>query len=52
MKEIELIINNLKECNGTLLIVSHDRNFLEEICNKILEIEDGQCNIYNGNYNN
>lgn len=49
---IELIINNFKQYRGTLLVVSHDRNFLDEICNKILEIEDGQCNIYNGNYSN
>lgn len=49
---IELIINNFKQYRGTLVVVSHDRNFLDEICNKILEIEDGQCNIYNGNYSN
>ena len=49
---IELIINNFKQYRGTLLVVSHDRNFLDETCNKILEIEDGQCNIYNGNYSN
>lgn len=47
---IELIINNFKEYSDTLLVVSHDRNFLDEICNKILEIENGKCNIYNGNY--
>ena len=47
---IELIINNFKMYNGTCLVVSHDRNFLDAVCNKILEIENGKCEIHNGNY--
>lgn len=47
---IELITNSFKEYNGTLLVVSHNRYFLDEVCNKILEIENGKCKIYNGNY--
>ena len=35
---------------GALLVVSHDRNFLNHICNKIVEIEDGKIKIYKGNY--
>ena len=47
---IELIINNFNEYSNTLLVVSHDRNFLDKVCNKILEIENGKCKIYDGNY--
>jgi len=47
---IELIINNFKEYRGTLLLVSHDRNLLDQVCNKILEIDNGKCKIYNGDY--
>ncbi len=47
---IDLITNNFKTYINTFLVVSHDRNFLDTVCNKILEIEDGKCEIYNGNY--
>ena len=47
---INLVVNNFKAYKGTLLVVSHDRNFLDTVCNKILEIENGKCKIYNGNY--
>lgn len=47
-------INTLEEMfrkyKGTLLIVSHDRNFLDSICNKIIEIEDAKLLVYKGNY--
>lgn len=47
---IEIVINSFKKFKGTLLVVSHDRNFLDNICNKILEIDNGKCKIYKGNY--
>lgn len=47
---IEIVINSFKEFKATLLVVSHDRNFLDNICNKILEIDNGKCKIYKGNY--
>jgi len=40
----------LKTYDGALLLVSHDREFLDELCNVIVEIEDGKLKIYNGNY--
>ena len=40
----------MKKYKGSLLVVSHDRNFLDEICNKIVEIENGKINLYKGNY--
>ena len=42
----ELILNY----KGTVLIVSHDRYFLDKVINKIILLENGRENIYNGNY--
>lgn len=35
---------------GALLVVSHDRYFLDKLCNKIWELEDGSLWEYKGNY--
>lgn len=37
---------------GTLMIISHDRYFLDSICDTIIEIENGKSHVYNGNYTN
>lgn len=39
-------------CNyqGTVIIISHDRYFLDKIVNKVIEIENTHSQIYNGNY--
>lgn len=47
---IEILEKMLKNYNGALLLVSHDRNFLDALCNIIIEIEDGKIKIYKGNY--
>ena len=40
----------LSSYNGTIVIISHDRYFLDRTVNKIIEIENGNANIYHGNY--
>ncbi len=40
----------LKEYKGAILIVSHDRYFLDNVVNKIIAIEKGTSEIYHGNY--
>lgn len=50
MKGIELLENKLQGFNGGMLIVSHDRTLMDNICNKILEVENGEIKIYPGNY--
>lgn len=35
---------------GTIIIVSHDRYFLDELANKIIEIKEGTVNVIEGNY--
>ena len=47
---IELMEKKLMEYNGALVIISHDRSFLDKLCNKIIEIENGKIKIYEGNY--
>ncbi len=47
---IELIEDKLSKYRGTLILVSHDRIFLNRLCNKILEIENGKVKLYKGNY--
>ncbi len=40
----------LKSYKGTIVLVSHDRYFLDETVNRIFEIENHRLNIYEGNY--
>lgn len=40
----------LKEFDGTLIFVSHDRYFLKEIAQKIVEIEENRLKVYDGGY--
>ena len=40
----------LNTFDGALLIVSHDRYFLDRVCNNIVEIQDAHLKGYNGNY--
>jgi ATP-binding cassette subfamily F protein 3 len=40
----------LKQFQGTLCLVTHDRHLINEIANKIIEIDRGIPNIYLGNY--
>lgn len=47
---IELMENRFEEYKGALILISHDRSFLDKLCNKVLEIEDGKIKIYSGNY--
>lgn len=40
----------LKSYRGTLLLISHDREFLDAICTHIAHIEHGRLTLYTGNY--
>lgn len=42
--------NYLKSYSGTLLLISHDREFLDSIIDHIVHIEQQQCKVYTGNY--
>ena len=47
---IEWMEKYLSKQNITLLMVTHDRYFLDNVCNKIIEIDREQTFTYNGNY--
>jgi ATP-binding cassette, subfamily F, member 3 len=47
---VEWLETYLKEYKGTMLIISHDRVFLDEVVTKIVELEDGLSHIFIGNY--
>lgn len=40
----------LRDYSGTILMISHDRYFLDSLCNSILEIENKSAALYQGNY--
>lgn len=47
---IDFLIGQLKYFKGALLVVSHDRYFLDEVVDKIWELKDGKITEYWGNY--
>lgn len=42
--------SHLKRYPNTLLIVSHDKDFLDEVCDNILHLDRGKMTLYRGNY--
>jgi ATP-binding cassette, subfamily F, member 3 len=50
MQAIEWLEGYLKNYKGIVIIVSHDRYFLDHVVNKIVEIEDMESISYKGNY--
>ncbi|RVU01296.1 ABC transporter ATP-binding protein [Mucilaginibacter limnophilus] len=47
---IEWLEKLLTEGNKTILMVTHDRYFLDNVCNEIIEIDNGKIYTYAGNY--
>ncbi|WP_312471481.1 ribosomal protection-like ABC-F family protein [Neobacillus sp.] len=47
---IEWLGSFLKEYKGTIILISHDRYFLDEVVNKVLEMEDGEINLFHRNF--
>lgn len=47
----EILIEALEDYEGTLLVVSHDRNFLDSIVTSIYEIDEDGANLFDGDYN-
>lgn len=47
---IEWLEDFLRGYEGAVLIISHDRYFLDRIVTKVVEIENKKSNVYNGNY--
>lgn len=52
IKSIEWLANYIENFDGATVIVSHDRCFLDETVDQIIEIDQKMLHIYNGNYSN
>ena len=50
LEMIEWLEDYLEKTKSTLLMVTHDRYFLDRVCNEIIEMEDNQIYTYQGNY--
>jgi len=50
LEMIEWLENYLGKSNRTLFLITHDRVFLENVCNEIIELDDGKIYRYKGNY--
>jgi macrolide transport system ATP-binding/permease protein len=50
LQGVAWLINELKAFNGAVIIISHDRYFLDRTVTEIIEIQDGETKLFNGNY--
>jgi ATP-binding cassette, subfamily F, member 3 len=46
----EMLEEALQNYDGTAILVSHDRYFISQVANKIVEIRDGELRLYRGDY--
>jgi ATPase subunit of ABC transporter with duplicated ATPase domains len=46
----EMLVEALRGFEGTMLFVSHDRHFLRQLSNRVLELGDGKPKLYGGGY--
>jgi len=47
---IEWLGTFLKDYSGTIILISHDRYFLDEVVTKVLDMEDGEIELYHTNF--
>lgn len=52
IEAIEFLEGYLKRSRCTLLMVTHDRYFLDRVCNTVMELDHGAVYIYKGDYQN
>ncbi|PIK13671.1 ABC-F family ATP-binding cassette domain-containing protein [Halobacteriovorax sp. JY17] len=50
IKAIQWLENFLMDFNNTVIVVSHDRYFLNKVCTHIADIDFGKITVYTGNY--
>ncbi len=46
----EMLEEAIQHYDGTVIVVSHDRYFISQVANKIVEIRDGEFRLYRGDY--
>ncbi|WP_096185926.1 ribosomal protection-like ABC-F family protein [Evansella halocellulosilytica] len=52
IRAVEWLGKFIRDFPGTVLLISHDRYFLDEVVNKIFDLEDGELTSYHMNYSN
>ena len=50
MDAVDWLGSYLESYRGTVMIISHDRWFIDQCCDRVIEIHDCTCDFYNGNY--
>ncbi len=50
LRSVEWLEAYIRTFKGTVLVVSHDRYFLDQVAQRVIEIRDGQAEFYSGNY--
>ena len=50
LKVVRWLENHLNNYDGTILVISHDRYFLDNVCTRIAELENGSLLSFDGNY--
>ena len=50
MRAKDVLLEALKSYTGTVVFVSHDRYFIDNLAERVFEIEDGHVHVYPGNY--
>ena len=50
LKSVEWLEEYIKSFKGTVLAISHDRYFIDQIAQRVIEIVDGHAEFYSGNY--
>ncbi len=50
MRAKDVLLEALEKFTGTVVFVSHDRYFIEQLANRVFEIADGEVRVFPGNY--
>ncbi len=50
MRAKDVLLEALRNYTGTVVFVSHDRYFIDNLATRVFEIEDGHVHVYPGNY--
>ena len=50
MRAKDVLLESLEKFTGTVMFVSHDRYFIENLANRVFEVADGTVHVYPGNY--
>ena len=50
LSSVEWLERYIKSFKGTVLTISHDRYFLDQVAQRVIEIVDGHAEFYSGNY--